>query len=164
MRLPTRLACAVFSLFCLATVAEAGGPFRRATPRARTLAPVAAVRPENRAAPTGMLGSFVPANYIYVRGNGIVGGGYSPLSSYGQNSMDLYGPFAALRQTSAPVVQYSRGYDGSVVRLDGTSFSNPFLPDQSPVLYPTRASNYGALRGPGIPTRTGSGINWVDQN
>ena len=155
--------------------AEAGGWFRKTTPPTApvptvtrvvvpTAAPVVVARPENQLAPTGMLGSFTPSNYIFVRGNGVVGGGYSPLGSFGQTSMDIYGPFAALRATTAPVVQYSRGYDGRLNRFDGFSTSTPFFPSQSSVVYPTRASNFSAIRGPGIPPQTGSGMNWVDQN
>lgn len=162
MRLSIRIASAGLALASLATsTAEAGKPFRRA---ARAPVPVTTTRHEDQLAPTGMLGTFVPANYIFVRGNGLAGGGYSPLGSYGQNSMDLFGPISALRATAAPVVQYTRGYDGRVVPVEGVSFSTPFLPNQSPVIYPTRATNYGAMRGPGIPPQTGSGINWVDQN
>ncbi|WP_435015940.1 hypothetical protein TA3x_003497 [Tundrisphaera sp. TA3] len=171
MRLITRISLGALALAGLATPADAGGPFRRparyAAPvptQARVAAPGTVARPEDQVARTGMLGSFTPANYIFVRGNGVVGGGYSPLGSFGQTSMDIYGPISALRQTSAPVVQYSRGYDGRLIGSEATSYSNPFLPGLSPVVYPTRASNFGALRGSGIPPQTGSGINWVDQN
>ena len=166
-------------LTVLVSASHAGEPYRRVyrpvTPApvvvVRPVAPVAVIRPvapapvpDNRVARTGMLGSFVPGNYITIGGNGLRGGGYSPLGSYGETSMDLYGPFAALRATSAPVVGYTRGYDGRLNRYEGTSFSTPFLPSQSPVVYPTRASNYSALRGPGIRPQTGSAMNWVDQN
>jgi hypothetical protein len=116
-----RITLGALALACIASPADAGGPFRRSarhvTPApapipvvvpARTVVPVAETRPENQVARTGMLGSFTPANYIFVRGNGLAGGGYSPLGSFGQTSMDIYGPIAALRATSAPVVQYSR--------------------------------------------------------
>ena len=112
-----------------------------------------------------MLGTFRPTPVITVRGNGVIGGGYSPIGLYGENnSMTLFGPVSSLRQTAAPVNTVVRGYNGVATVAEGTSFSTPFQPDLSPVQYPTRASNYGALRGPGVPTRSGSGIMWVDQN
>ena len=171
---------ALLTLALSATDAGAGGPFRRrdrATAPAQavravraTSAPVAVAapaprRPDNRLAPSPMLGTFMPGNYITVRSNGILGGGYSPIGFYGgNNSMDVYGPISALREVSAPVRTVVRGYDGGPVQVEGTSFSNPFLPELSPVRYPTRASNYSALRDPASAPRSGNGILWVDQN
>ncbi len=159
--------------------ADAGGLFRRrervaaparvvttTTTTTTTPAPVAArARPDNRVAASPMLGTFMPGNYITVRSNGIIGGGYSPLGLYGGNtSMDLYGPFSALRATSAPVNVVVRGYDGAPVLVEGTSTSTPFLPDASPVQYPTRTSNYSAIRDPGQVPRSGNGMMWVDHD
>ena len=166
MSRPTRRRCAPFVLTILALglpiPAEAGGLFRR---RERPNPAPAAPRPADQVAPSPMLGNFRPTPVITVRGNGVIGGGYSPIGLYGENnSMTLYGPISSLRQTSAPVNTVVRGYNGLATPVEGTSFSNPFQPDLSPVKYPTRASNYDALRGPGVPTRTGNGITWVDQN
>ena len=142
--------------------ADAGGPLRR---RDRPARETIDTRPENQVAPSNMLGTFRSTPVITVRGNGVIGGGYSPIGLYGENNaMTLFGPFSSLRQTSAPVNTVVRGYDGVATQVEGTAFSNPFQPDLSPVKYPTRASNFSAPRGPGVPPRTGNGIMWVDQN
>ena len=156
--------CGSASLILLlgADLALAGGPTRR---RDRVVREAAAVRPENQVIASGMLGTFQSTPVITVRGNGVIGGGYSPIGLYGENNaMTLFGPFSSLRQTSAPVNTVVRGYNGVASQAEATSFSNPFQPDLSPVKYPTRVSNYDAPRGPGILPRTGSGIMWVDQN
>ena len=116
------------------------------------------------ARPPGMLGTFYPAPMLMVRGNGPVGGGYSPLGEYGPNTLSLDGPLSPFRSVNAPVVSYGRGYDGSVVPIVGTSFSTPNLPRLSPVVYPTRANNYFGFRRTGTPPQWESGINWIDQN
>ncbi len=166
---------ALLTLASSATDADAGGLLRR---RDRSVTPAQAVRttvapaqapaparPDNRVAPSPMLGSFMPGNYITVRSNGFQGGGYSPIGFYGgNNSMDVYGPISALRATSAPVNTVVRGYNGAPVVVEGTSFSTPFLPEASPVRYPTRASNYSAIRDAASAPRSGSGLLWVDQN
>ncbi len=167
MRPATRLRAA-FTLAASALIAapsspaEAGGPSRR---RDRPIRETVDTRPENRLAPTPMLGNFRPTPYITVRGNGLLGGGYSPLGFFGPNtSMTLYGPFSALRTTAAPVSTVVRGYNGLPTRVEGTSFSTPFQPNLSPVRYPTRATNYDSLRGVPTGPRTGNGYLWVDQN
>src|SRR5271166_3451730 len=48
------------------------------------------------------LGTFEPTPYIMVRGNWPSGGGYSPLETYGDQSMALYGPLSPLRAVAAP--------------------------------------------------------------
>ena len=112
-----------------------------------------------------MLGTFRSTPVITVRGNGVIGGGYSPIGLYGENNaMTLFGPFSSLRETAAPVTTVVRGYNGVSILGEGTSYSTPFQPELSPVKYPTRATNFAAPRGPGIVPRTGSGIMWVDQN
>lgn len=165
MRLPiSRFAPLLFSAIALGQPwsTEAGDLFRRQPRPARE--PMA-TRPADQVAPSPMLGTFRPTPVITVRGNGIIGGGYSPIGLYGENnSMTLFGPISSLRQTAAPVNTVVRGYNGLATQAEGTSFSTPFQPDLSPVKYPTRASNFDALRGPGVPTRAGNGILWVDQN
>ena len=142
--------------------ASAGDRFRM---RDRPVRETVDTRPENRLAPSPMLGTFQSTPVITVRGNGVIGGGYSPIGLYGENNaMTLFGPISSLRQTSAPVNTVVRGYNGMPTVVEGTSFSTPFQPDLSPVKYPTRASNYSSLRGRGVPTRAGNGIMWVDQN
>ncbi len=142
--------------------ADAGGIARR---RERPVRETVDRRPENQLAPSPMLGTFRPTPYIAVRGNGIIGGGYSPIGLYGaNNSMVLFGPISSLRPTSAPINTVVRGYNGVSTRVEGTSFSTPFQPDLSPVQYPTRGSNFTGLRPPSVPNQSGNGILWVDQN
>ena len=139
-----------------------GGPPRW---RTRAVAPPAPIRAKDQVAPNSMLGTFRSTPVITVRGNGVIGGGYSPIGLYGENNaMTLFGPFSSLRETAAPVNTVVRGYNGVATVSEVTSYSTPFQPDLSPVKYPTRVSNYTAPRGPGIPPRTGSAIMWIDQN
>ena len=135
--------------------------------RSRNLppAPVTPIRAKDQVAPNNMLGTFRSTPAITVRGNGVIGGGYSPIGMYGENNaMTLYGQFSSLRETAAPVNTVVRGYNGVSTLVEGTSYSTPFQPELSPIKYPTRASNFAAPRGPGIAPRTGNGIMWVDQN
>src|SRR3954453_10087211 len=103
--------------------AEAGDPFRR---RSRVLVPSGARIGQ---ATSPYAGTFYPTPYMTVRGNAPTGGGYSPLGIYGESTMALYGPLSSLRSTAAPLITYSRGYDGRTVILEGTSFSTPNLPE-----------------------------------
>jgi hypothetical protein len=109
------------------------------------------------------LGTFEPTPYIMVRGNWPIGGGYSPLEVYGDQSMAVYGPLSPLRATSAPVRTYTRGYDGRIYAGEGTSFSTPNLPPLSPVVYPTPASYYYGPRANRTPPWWTSGDTWIDQ-
>ena len=111
----------------------------------------------------GPLGTFEPTPYLMVRGNWPLGGGYSPLEVYGDQSMSIYGPLSPLRSTSAPVVTYSRGYDGRVYAAPATSSSTPNLPAISPVVYPTQHNYYYAPRVDRSPPQWSSGTNWIDQ-
>ena len=159
-----RLACILLvgsiGLIAIAPT-HAGPPFRRD----RVVRETTAIRARDQVAPSPMLGNFRPTPVITVRGNGVIGGGYSPLGFYGENnSMTLFGPLSSLRETSAPVTTVTRGYNGIPTAVEATSYSTPLQPDLSPVKYPTRVSNYSAPRGPGIPARTGSAIMWIDQN
>jgi len=109
------------------------------------------------------LGTFEPTPYITVRGNWPIGGGYSPLDLYGDQSMTLYGPLSPLRATSAPVTTYSRGYDGRINATPAVSFSTPNLPGLSPVIYPTPRSYFYGPRVNRTPPWWSSGANWIDQ-
>jgi hypothetical protein len=109
------------------------------------------------------LGTFMPTPAIVVQGNYPAGGGYSPLGIFGDQTMSLYGPWSALRTTTAPVLTYTRGYDGVVRPATAISTSYPNLPMLSPVAYPTRANNYYAPRVIENPA-SNSAINWLDQN
>jgi hypothetical protein len=112
-------------------------------------------------APT--LGTFEPTPYIMTRGNWPVGGGYSPLEVYGDQSMAVYGPLSPMRSTSAPVATYTRGYDGRIYPGRATSFSTPNLPGLSPVVYPTPGNYYYAPRANRTPPSWFSSSNWIDQ-
>jgi hypothetical protein len=142
-----------------ATRAEAGWPFGR---RERTVVTTARTAPS----PTSVapLGTFYPTPVMTVRGNFPTGGGYSPADSFGDTSMDIYGPLSALRATTAPVLIYSRGYDGRPVVKEGNSFSTPNLPSLSPVVYPTQSTDVNGPRQPKVPPWWPKATNWLDQN
>jgi hypothetical protein len=109
------------------------------------------------------LGTFMPTPVVTIRGNDPVGGGYSPLGIYGDQSMSFYGPFSPFRSVTAPIVVYSRGYDGVVRSAEVVTSSYPNLPALSPVVYPTRANNYYGPRIMEDPRST-TAIDWLDQN
>jgi hypothetical protein len=112
-----------------------------------------------------MLGTFYPSPMTSINDNTIIGQNRSPLGSYGQeNSLSIYGPLSVFRATSAPVTTVVRGYDGVPNLVQGTSFSNPLRPSLSPVIYPTRASNYSALKYQTTSPRRDSSIMWIDQD
>ena len=145
--------------------AMAGGRLFRRRERVvvETVAP--APRPQDRLAPTGMLGTFVPTPTVVIRDNGLIGGGYSTsnFSGFG-NALSIFGPLSAFRQTSAPVNTVVRGYDGVPTTVRGTGFSNPLQPALSPFVYPTRASNYSALPFQGTPPQRDKALMWIDEN
>jgi hypothetical protein len=111
----------------------------------------------------GRLGTFYPTPVIAVQSNNPVGGGFAPLDIFGDQTMALYGPFSALRTTTAPVLTYSRGYDGVVRPVEGITNTYPILPQVAPVAYPTRANYYYGPRIIENPAKD-SAINWIDQN
>lgn len=166
-----RLATALV-LVLLVPEAQAGGRgrfVRRGQVPSNPVSQPSAVYPTARTVtpaprPTGTLGTFTATPYIWVRGNGPAGGGYSPLGEFGDSTMSLYGPLSGLRTTSAPVLTYSRGYNGQTAVTPGTSFSTPNLPPLTPVIYPTQASNYFGFRQSGEPPWWPNAINWIDQN
>ena len=158
-------ALAMILIGSTATTALAGGPFSRRRVRNAVETVREVPRPQDRVAASPMLGTFLPTPMISVRDNGVIGGGYSPLGMYGrENSLTLFGPLSAFRATSAPITTVVRGYDGRPVLVDGVSFSNPNQPDLSPVVYPTRASNYSALPFQGTPPQRDKSLMWIDQN
>ncbi|WP_165249849.1 hypothetical protein [Paludisphaera soli] len=110
------------------------------------------------------LGTFEPTPYLMVGGANPIGGGYSPLGTFGDTSMALNGPVSPFRSVSAPIVTYNRGYDGVTRAVPGVSSSTPNQPILSPFVYPTRRSNYYAPRGSRTPPWWTSGVNWIDQN
>ena len=48
------------------------------------------------------LGTFAPTPYLMVRGNWPAGGGYSPLDTYGDMTLPLYGPLSSLARRLLP--------------------------------------------------------------
>jgi hypothetical protein len=149
----------------LVLVSLAIGPARGQAPARPALGRrvVGPSSPVCNACPPATLGTFVPTPYLMVRGNWPLGGGYSPLELYGDQSMALYGPFSPLRATSAPITLYSRGYDGVLEARPGTSFSTPNLPALSPVVYPRPGNYYYGPRVDRTPPSWTSGFNWIDQ-
>jgi hypothetical protein len=180
LKVGTKIALGVLSLLAWSSSwAEGGGWLRRRTtaaapsavaapaPTPRGLVPTTAAVPTPTSfdpSPYPMLGTFYPAPYLMVRGNWPAGGGYSPLGLYGDQSMAVYGPLSPLRGYTAPVVTYTRGYDGRPVPLEGNSFSTPNRPDATPVVYPTQANYYYRIRESGDPPWWGSGMDWIDHN
>jgi hypothetical protein len=136
-----------------------GGRQRRTVPVTRTR-----VQPCPAPRATSTLGTFYPTPYFTVRGNNPVGGGYSPLDIYGDQTMALYGPLSPLRTMTAPVLTYVRGYDGQTRMIETVSFSNPNLPILSQVRYPTEANYYYGPRVVRITPWGSNAINWIDQN
>jgi hypothetical protein len=147
--------------------ADAGGWLRRRTATTTAPAPAPAPGPVPTSyspSPYPMLGTFYPSPYLMVRGNFPAGGGYSPLGSYGDTSLVINGPLSAFRAYTAPVVSYTRGYDGRPAVVEGYSFSTPNRPEVTPVVYPTQANYYYRIRTPGEPPWWANGSNWIDQN
>jgi hypothetical protein len=166
MRLVTgrRTPALLLVLGCLATAAApatAGGPHARAR-RARVLVPTTAVAPAP-AAPMQSSG-FFPTPMALIRGSGNAGGGFTPLGQYGPYSMSYFGPFSAFRATTAPVVVYSRGYDGVYRPTVARTFSTPNLPAASPVVYPTQSTHVDGPRRPIFFPPNDAAVNWLDQN
>lgn len=149
----------VVLLSVFASETQAGWPRAR-----RTRVVPTSARQVAGVAPTPMLGSFYSETVVNIRGNFEAGGGYSPLGTYGDTSMSLYGPLSVFRATSAPIQTYQRGYDGTFRPGTATGFSFPNQPALSPVVYPWRANVVGAPRNVGTPMQWDSGINWVDLN
>ncbi len=154
-------------VLALAPMATAGGPHksRQAVPTGRVVVRTVAPRP---APPPGTLveglGTFYNTPTLTIRGNGPVGGGYSPFGAYGDRTLDEIGPLSSFRATTAPVRIYERGYNGALVPATGTSFSYPYQPRLSPVVYPSRANYFYGFKRSGTPPWWDTGAGWVDLN
>jgi hypothetical protein len=163
LRVPVR--SLIFGLALLQLPVVVGPALAQSPPR-RVRRPAAVVREGPCPAPrvTSTLGTFNPTPLITVRGNLPLGGGYSPLEIYGDQSLALYGPLSPLRTSTAPVLTYVRGYDGRTRLTETSSFSNPNLPALSRVRYPTVGNYYYGPRViPNLPWGNNA-INWIDQN
>jgi hypothetical protein len=125
---------------------------------------VVRARPRYLPGSTATLGNFQPTPYIWVGGSYPTGSGYSPMDTYGDQTLSLYGPLSPLRVSSAPVLSYARGYDGRLYPVETSAFSYPNLPAVSPVVYPSEANYYYGPRVPRTPRWGSSAINWIDQN
>ncbi len=136
----------------------------RAGDHPRRVRATVATRVRPCVAPTSTLGNFNPTPVVTIIGNNPIGGGYSPLGIYGDQTMALYGPLSAFRTSTAPVAGYVRGYDGRLYRSEALTFSNPNLPILSPFHYPTEANYYYGPRVNRTPPWGSSAINWIDQN
>ncbi len=155
--------------FLLVSLIGAAGSVRgedpsQCAPRARRVV-ITRARPAYAPSSGAPLGTFMPTPFIMVGGNYPTGSaGYSPLESYGDTALALTGPISAFRSATAPVLTYSRGYDGQTRVVETNSFSYPNLPSISPVVYPTKANYYWGPRTPRTPRWGSSAINWIDQN
>jgi hypothetical protein len=111
------------------------------------------------------LGTFSPDRTLFVGGAIQPTVGATTLGMFGPDVSSILGPQSVFRETAAPIVTYSRGYDGTLVPSMGTSFSSPNLPGLSPVIYPTRA-NIAPGAGPMLrrPRYWPPATNWIDQN
>jgi hypothetical protein len=126
---------------------------------------VTRARPQYMQRSNGTLGTFTPTPYVMIGGNYPTGSvGYSPNEMYGDTALSLYGPLSAFRASTAPVMVYSRGYDGQTRLIEANSFSSPNFPSMSPVVYPTEANYYWGPRAPRTPRWGSNAINWIDQN
>jgi hypothetical protein len=164
-RAPSALTRSLFACYLSLSLAGstfAGDPPRRAR---RVVITSAAVHPCPPPRPVNQtLGTFYPTPYITVRGNVPLGGGYSPLEIYGDQTLPIYGPLSAFRSSTAPVLSYVRGYDGQTRLTEAASFSSPNLPILSPVRYPTVGNYYYGPRRPQTMPWGNNAINWIDQN
>jgi hypothetical protein len=126
---------------------------------------VTRARPSYVQSSSATLGTFQPTPYVVIGGDYPTGSvGYSPLEMYGDTALSLYGPLSAFRASTAPVLAYSRGYDGQTRLVEANSFSYPNFPSMSPVVYPTESNYYWGPRAPRTPRWGSNAINWIDQN
>lgn len=159
-RRPARWTCALILVTCLAWTGPARGQGTVRRVPADPYAPCA----DCPVAPARPLGTFYPQPYTFVPGNGIAGGGYSPLNIQGAGTLAEYGPLSMYRQVAVPVTVYSRGYNGVAIPEPATSLIYPNLPNLNPatgraaIAFPPTRRYYRPFQaGPGS-------INWIDQN
>jgi hypothetical protein len=157
--------CSLFGVVLLHLPVVVGSAVAQEPPRrARRAVTVVRAQPRPVPCPTSTLGTFYSTPYVTVGGNAPVGVGYTPLESYGDQTLALYGPLSPLRAVTAPVMTYVRGYDGRTRLVEAASFSYPNLPALSPVRYPTAGNYYYGPRVIRTLPWGPSAINWIDQN
>lgn len=107
-----------------------GWPFRKQAQYSQNVAPTARVtRTSEPVAPSPMLGSFAPNQTMWVRGNGMMGGGYTPLDQDERDTLAIYGPFSANRGQMKPVrVLQPTGFGGVVPVQEGDAVAYPNFP------------------------------------
>ena len=152
------LAGSFAALLIVSPHADAGDWFGK-----RRFAPVPTYQRISAVTP-GPLGTFTPTPMLMIRGDSPTGGGYSPLGQSGDVTMSIYGPTSPFRAIAAPVLTYTRGYNGELIPTVGNSFSTPNFPTLSPVVYPTQRSNYYGPRVLKSPPWLSNGDGWIDQN
>ncbi len=125
----------LFVACCTADIHAGGWPFaKRAAARAvagATVSPTAMKlqRPSEPVAPSPMLGSFVPNQTMWVRGNGLMGGGFTPFDQDERQTLALYGPFSASRAQMKPVrVLQPTGFGGPMSMSEGDAVAYPNFP------------------------------------
>jgi hypothetical protein len=101
---------------------------------------------------------------MVVRGNGVAGGGYSPFGMTGDATMSLYGPMSPSRAYTSPVVLQPTSYGPASPDAVGISFSTPYLPRATSVVYPTRGNVANGFREQRTPPWWDSGYGWIDQD
>lgn len=143
----------------------APGPPVRVAPGAVIARPPVTHASETAIRPPGrLLGTFYPEPTVNIMGSNDVRGGYAPLDMYGLTPLALYGPTSVYRVKTAPVLTYTRGYDGLLRPSVGVSLSYPNYPIASPVVYPTRANSTVRPLSSRVPPWWQNAQNWLDQN
>ena len=133
LKTPTKhaIALGLVALLSSNTDVNAGGwPFRKQNGYQQNVAPTARVtRASEPVAPSPMLGSFTPNQTMWVRGNGMMGGGYTPLDQDERDTLAIYGPFSANRGQMKPVrVLQPTGFGGVVPVQEGDAVAYPNFP------------------------------------
>lgn len=164
-RFTIRLGAVLLPFVSMGLHAEAGDPPfpNNLFPRRAGIVPHQPFAPSNVALSPG-LGSFYPNPVLWVAGTNSVGRGYAPIEGNSGQSLELYGPLSAFRATAMPVQTYSRGYDGRLMIIQGTSLGYPNRPGLSPNLNPAVGSRFPRWPNPHGPMWWQTGQNWVDQN
>lgn len=132
MRFIRRAAMAMCLSMAVTATGHAGGRPRPVYVQSTNVTVVSPVRPtmdvRNGVAPSPMLGSFTPNQSVWVRGNGVMGGGYTPLNQDERESMAIYGPFSAFRGQMKPVKVLQPTGTGPIPLMEGDAVAYPNFP------------------------------------